>query len=116
MNLRIGILLVFKWADPRNPSLVEPTSLHVHTIKILGGVVISAMLCVVYVVLSREFPQYKLTPMATTIEVHGAADFHVHLRQGTLSSLVTPHVRSGGFGLAYVMVNHCARHRSEDIF
>ncbi|KAF8314750.1 Dihydroorotase [Clavulina sp. PMI_390] len=39
------------------------------------------------------------------IEIHGAADFHVHLRQGTLSSLVTPHVRQGGFGLAYVMPN-----------
>ena len=47
--------------------------------------------------------------MASTIEVRGAADFHVHLRQGALSSLVTPHVRSGGFGLAYVMVKHCAR-------
>lgn len=42
--------------------------------------------------------------MSDLIEVHGAADFHVHLRQGTLSSLVTPHVRRGGFGLAYVMV------------
>ncbi|KAF9520726.1 hypothetical protein BS47DRAFT_1370293 [Hydnum rufescens UP504] len=43
--------------------------------------------------------------MASTIEVRGAADFHVHLRQGTLSSLVTPHVRAGGFSLAYVMPN-----------
>lgn len=46
--------------------------------------------------------------MTDLIEVHGAADFHVHLRQGSLSSLVTPHVRRGGFGLAYVMV--CADH------
>lgn len=42
--------------------------------------------------------------MANSIEIHGAADFHVHLRQGSLSKLVTPHVRKGGFGLAYVMV------------
>lgn len=40
------------------------------------------------------------------IEVRGAADFHVHLRQGKMSSLVTPHVRKGGFGLAYVMVGN----------
>jgi dihydroorotase len=39
------------------------------------------------------------------IQVSGAADFHVHLRQGALSQLVTPHVRKGGFCLAYVMPN-----------
>ncbi|KAJ3734368.1 Dihydroorotase [Lentinula guzmanii] len=33
------------------------------------------------------------------------ADFHVHLRQGALSELVTPHVRKGGFSTAYVMPN-----------
>ncbi|KAJ4492898.1 hypothetical protein C8J55DRAFT_555881 [Lentinula edodes] len=33
------------------------------------------------------------------------ADFHVHLRQGALSELVTPHVRKGGFCTAYVMPN-----------
>ncbi|KAK7470921.1 dihydroorotase [Stygiomarasmius scandens] len=32
-------------------------------------------------------------------------DFHVHLRQGTLRELVTPHVRKGGFFTAYVMPN-----------
>lgn len=42
--------------------------------------------------------------MADEIQVHGPADFHVHLRQGSLCSLVTPHVRAGGFTLAYVMV------------
>ena len=41
----------------------------------------------------------------TTISVSSPADFHVHLRQGDLSQLVTPHVRQGGFRLAYVMVN-----------
>lgn len=41
----------------------------------------------------------------TTISVSSPADFHVHLRQGDLSQLVTPHVREGGFRLAYVMVN-----------
>jgi len=39
------------------------------------------------------------------IQVHAPADFHVHLRQGSLCSLVTPHVRAGGFKLAYVMPN-----------
>lgn len=48
--------------------------------------------------------EYLSQPMSGVIEVRGAADFHVHLRQGTLSSLVTPHVRKGGFNLAYVMV------------
>ena len=42
--------------------------------------------------------------MSTTIWVSSPADFHVHLRQGELSELVTPHVRKGGFHLAYVMV------------
>lgn len=39
------------------------------------------------------------------ITVNAPADFHVHLRQGELSKLVTPHVRKGGFTLAYVMVS-----------
>ncbi|KAH9071652.1 Dihydroorotase [Lactarius deliciosus] len=43
--------------------------------------------------------------MSTTISVSSPADFHVHLRQGDLSELVTPHVRKGGFYLAYVMPN-----------
>ncbi|TFK74430.1 Dihydroorotase [Pluteus cervinus] len=37
--------------------------------------------------------------------VNSPADFHVHLRQGSISTLVTPHVRKGGFNLAYVMPN-----------
>lgn len=39
------------------------------------------------------------------IEVTAPADFHVHLRDGELSKLVTPHVHKGGFYLAYVMPN-----------
>ena len=39
-----------------------------------------------------------------SITVKAPADFHVHLRQGDFSKLVTPHVRKGGFTLAYVMV------------
>ncbi|KAF9051148.1 Dihydroorotase [Hymenopellis radicata] len=39
------------------------------------------------------------------ITITSPADFHVHLRQGALSQLVTPHVRKGGFKLAYVMPN-----------
>jgi hypothetical protein len=42
--------------------------------------------------------------MADTIQVTAPADFHVHLRQPPFSALVTPHVRLGGFSLAYVMV------------
>ncbi|KAF9468924.1 hypothetical protein BDZ94DRAFT_1182680 [Collybia nuda] len=41
----------------------------------------------------------------TTISINSPADFHVHLRQGSMSALVTPHVRKGGFNLAYVMPN-----------
>jgi len=39
------------------------------------------------------------------ISVPSPADFHVHLRQGKMATLVTPHVRKGGFTLAYVMPN-----------
>ncbi|KAK7061493.1 Dihydroorotase [Favolaschia claudopus] len=39
------------------------------------------------------------------IIVASPADFHVHLRQGNMAKLVTPHVRLGGFSLAYVMPN-----------
>ena len=44
--------------------------------------------------------------MADTLRIPVPADFHVHLRQGPLCSLVTSHVRKGGFQLAYVMVLH----------
>ncbi|KZT20740.1 Dihydroorotase [Neolentinus lepideus HHB14362 ss-1] len=40
-----------------------------------------------------------------SLSVPSPADFHVHLRQGALAALVTPHVREGGFTLAYVMPN-----------
>ncbi|KAJ4472218.1 Dihydroorotase [Lentinula aciculospora] len=40
-----------------------------------------------------------------TLSIAHPADFHVHLRQGVLSELVTPHVREGGFSTAYVMPN-----------
>ncbi|KAE9406049.1 Dihydroorotase [Gymnopus androsaceus JB14] len=43
--------------------------------------------------------------MAEVLSVTDPADFHVHLRQGALSELVTPHVRKGGFSTAYVMPN-----------
>ncbi|TDL29450.1 Dihydroorotase [Rickenella mellea] len=39
------------------------------------------------------------------IHVPSPVDFHVHLRQGQLCSVVTPHVRKGGFKAAYVMPN-----------
>ncbi|PPQ83287.1 hypothetical protein CVT25_004026 [Psilocybe cyanescens] len=40
-----------------------------------------------------------------SISINSPADFHVHLRQGSISELITPHVRKGGFDLAYVMPN-----------
>ncbi|KAJ7068029.1 dihydroorotase [Mycena amicta] len=43
--------------------------------------------------------------MASTITVHAPADLHVHLRQEQMAQLVVPHVRKGGFTLAYVMPN-----------
>ncbi|KAJ7591333.1 Dihydroorotase [Mycena floridula] len=43
--------------------------------------------------------------MSGVITVESPADFHVHLRSGTMAELVTPHVRQGGFNLAYVMPN-----------
>ncbi|KAF5321648.1 hypothetical protein D9619_001003 [Psilocybe cf. subviscida] len=43
--------------------------------------------------------------MSDTITVKAPADFHVHLRQGSISELIVPHVRKGGFDLAYVMPN-----------
>ena len=46
--------------------------------------------------------------MSTELIVESPADFHVHLRQGELSEIVTPHVRKGGFDLAYVMVSDLA--------
>ncbi len=54
----------------------------------------------------------------TDIIVHNPADFHVHLRQGHLSKIVTPDVRRGGFNMAYVMVPRihliCALHSVHD--
>ena len=43
--------------------------------------------------------------MVETLEIPSPADFHVHLRQGPMSELVTPHVALGGIDLAYVMPN-----------
>lgn len=42
------------------------------------------------------------------LTVNSPADFHVHLRQGSFSELITPHVRKGGFDLVYVMVRFAA--------
>jgi len=52
--------------------------------------------------------------MSSTLSVASPADFHVHLRQGTLAALVTPHVRKGGFDLAYVMASHDLLHNGDD--
>ena len=39
-----------------------------------------------------------------SLRIRSPADFHTHLRQNELMHLVTPHVKQGGFDLAYVMV------------
>ncbi|KAF5363402.1 hypothetical protein D9756_000815 [Leucocoprinus leucothites] len=39
------------------------------------------------------------------VTVTSPADFHVHLRQGSFTELIAPHVKKGGFDLAYVMPN-----------
>ena len=38
------------------------------------------------------------------LELPATFDAHVHLRDGELSQLVTPTVRSGGVNMVYVMV------------
>ena len=56
-----------------------------------------------------SFRAATMSEAAETISVASPADFHVHLRQGELAQVVTPHVRQGGFSLAYVMARLLAR-------
>lgn len=39
-----------------------------------------------------------------SIELPPAADFHVHLRDGSMMETVVPTIRKGGVSLVYVMV------------
>ena len=39
-----------------------------------------------------------------TITLPTAADMHIHLRQGSLMTMVTPAVAEGGVSICYVMV------------
>lgn len=41
----------------------------------------------------------------SSLQVSAPTDFHVHLRQDAMSSLIVPHVRQGGVTTAYVMPN-----------
>lgn len=75
-----------------------------------------------HVTLHHMIASYFLLPLlqstsimaaTTAISIPKPADFHVHLRQGDLSALVTPHVRKGGFRLAYVMVPFFSELQSE---
>ncbi|EPS95345.1 hypothetical protein FOMPIDRAFT_1025828 [Fomitopsis schrenkii] len=43
--------------------------------------------------------------MSQSLAIAAPADFHVHLRQGEYAAFLAPHVRKGGFKLAYVMPN-----------
>lgn len=47
----------------------------------------------------------KTATNVTSLELTAPADFHVHLRQGAMSELITPHVSQGGVSLAYIMPN-----------
>jgi dihydroorotase len=40
--------------------------------------------------------------------VPATADFHVHLRDGTMMEAVVPTIRSGGVNTVYVMASRCA--------
>jgi len=40
----------------------------------------------------------------TTIELPATADFHVHLRDGSMMETVVPTIRQGGVNTVYVMV------------
>lgn len=42
--------------------------------------------------------------MTTDITIPTACDMHIHLRQGSLMSMVTPTVFEGGVSICYVMV------------
>lgn len=42
----------------------------------------------------------------TSIELPAAADFHVHLRDGSMMETVVPTIKKGGVSLVYVMVIH----------
>ena len=49
--------------------------------------------------------------MSESLTIAAPADFHVHLRQGDYAAFLAPHVRKGGFKLAYVMVpTTCLHH------
>lgn len=50
---------------------------------------------------SSRFPPGSVRGLQSTAE---AFSFHVHVRQGKMCELVTPHVRQGGIKTAYVMV------------
>lgn len=42
--------------------------------------------------------------MSASITIPSPFDAHVHLRQGNMMKLVTPHVEKGGIRMAFVMV------------
>lgn len=48
------------------------------------------------------------------LEIPSPADFHVHLREGAISEIVTPHVALGGMDTVYVMPNLVPPIRSAD--
>ncbi|KAK6530305.1 hypothetical protein TWF694_003666 [Orbilia ellipsospora] len=53
---------------------------------------------------STERPRSDLEP-EIVIELPPAADFHVHLRDGSMMETVTPTIENGGVNLVYVMPN-----------
>jgi dihydroorotase len=55
---------------------------------------------------ARRLFSRTLATMSSTnsITIPAPFDAHVHLRQGNLMKLVTPHVEQGGVRMAFVMV------------
>lgn len=47
--------------------------------------------------------------MSDSITLPAPFDAHVHLRQGNMMRLVTPHVEQGGIRMAFVMVSRVTR-------
>ena len=49
-----------------------------------------------------------MTSVFDGYELPAAADFHVHLRDGSMMEAVTPTIRQGGVDTVFVMVDHRA--------
>lgn len=55
---------------------------------------------------SARFSSSRPIAAMDSITLPAPFDAHVHLRQGNMMRLVTPHVEQGGIRMAFVMVRH----------